>query len=236
MPLIEARRAGAAVALARTADFARSDDDMLEALAANVVACADTDDAGVLFEDLDALPRPVVSRAVRHVCWRLGVEPTAADVALLLASDGARCGQVVARRIGGRLAIMRDPAPVPRDVPVTASLVSPDWGVRAALGRPKRWTCPVPSGAPLLLRSRRPGDRVRTRAGTRKVSDVLIDAKIPRALRDFVPILATPDAALAVVGLTKPDARTGAAVVGVEPDAPSWSRAAVWMERSDSVR
>ena len=40
------------------------------------------------------------------------------------------------------------------------------------------------------LRARRPGDRVRTRAGSRKVSDVFIDAKVPRALRDRIPVLA----------------------------------------------
>jgi len=228
MPLIERRRAGAATALARTAGFARADDATLESLAAEVVDRAAIDDAGVLFEDLRLVPRSIASRAVRQVCWRLGEEPTSADVDLMLESDGARCGSLVARRIGGELAIMRDPAPVPRPVTITRDMDSADWGVRVALrGDAMRWTCPAPGDRPLLLRSRRPGDRVRTRAGSRKVSDVLIDAKIPRALRDFVPVLATQDAAVAVVGITTYDAQSGV-TVGVEPYAPSWSRAVLW--------
>jgi tRNA(Ile)-lysidine synthase len=78
-----------------------------------------------------------------------------------------------------------------------------------------------------MIRSRRPGDRVRTRAGTRKVSDVLVDAKVPRPLRDFVPVLASADGALAVVGLTR-YAGGGEGMVCVQPDRPSWSRAVVW--------
>ena len=48
---------------------------------------------------------------------------------------------------------------------------------------------------PLVLRARRPGDRMRPRGGrgSRKLSDLLIDAKIPRATRDRLPVLATAD-------------------------------------------
>jgi tRNA(Ile)-lysidine synthase len=48
---------------------------------------------------------------------------------------------------------------------------------------------------PLVLRARRPGDRMRPRGGrgSRKLSDLLIDAKIPRAARDRLPVLATAD-------------------------------------------
>ena len=40
------------------------------------------------------------------------------------------------------------------------------------------------------LRTRQPGDRIRLPGGTRKLSDVLIDRKIPREERDWVPIVA----------------------------------------------
>jgi tRNA(Ile)-lysidine synthase len=48
---------------------------------------------------------------------------------------------------------------------------------------------------PLVLRTRRPGDRMRPRGGrgSRKLSDLLIDAKVPRAARDRLPVLATSD-------------------------------------------
>jgi tRNA(Ile)-lysidine synthase len=48
---------------------------------------------------------------------------------------------------------------------------------------------------PLVLRARRPGDRMRPRGGrgSRKLSDLLIDAKIPRGVRDQLPVLTTSD-------------------------------------------
>ncbi|HSZ83316.1 MAG TPA: tRNA lysidine(34) synthetase TilS [Polyangia bacterium] len=48
---------------------------------------------------------------------------------------------------------------------------------------------------PLALRPRRPGDRMRPRGGrgSRKLSDLLIDAKVARATRDALPVLTTAD-------------------------------------------
>jgi tRNA(Ile)-lysidine synthase len=48
---------------------------------------------------------------------------------------------------------------------------------------------------PLSLRTRRPGDRMRPRGGrgSRKLSDLLIDAKVPRAARARLPVLTTAD-------------------------------------------
>ena len=52
----------------------------------------------------------------------------------------------------------------------------------------------------LVVRSRRPGDRLAGRS--RKVQDVLVDAKVPRDERDAWPLVATEDGAVvAVVGL-----------------------------------
>lgn len=45
------------------------------------------------------------------------------------------------------------------------------------------------AAGPLTVRSRRPGDRIRLAAGTRKVHDVLVDAKVPRTERDTIPLL-----------------------------------------------
>ncbi len=54
----------------------------------------------------------------------------------------------------------------------------------------------------LVVRSRRPGDRLAGRA--RKVQDVLVDAKVPRAERDDWPLVATDDGdVVAVAGLAE---------------------------------
>jgi tRNA(Ile)-lysidine synthase len=58
----------------------------------------------------------------------------------------------------------------------------------------------------LVVRSRRPGDRIAGRS--RKVQDVLVDAKVPREERDAWPLVATEDGSIvAVAGLV---------------DAPGW--------------
>jgi tRNA(Ile)-lysidine synthetase-like protein len=48
---------------------------------------------------------------------------------------------------------------------------------------------------PLVARARRPGDRMRPRGGrgSRKLSDLMIDAKVPRLTRDGLPVVATAD-------------------------------------------
>jgi tRNA(Ile)-lysidine synthase len=46
---------------------------------------------------------------------------------------------------------------------------------------------------PLTVRHRAPGDRVRTGAGTRTLQDVLVDARVPRPVRDLWPVVATGD-------------------------------------------
>ncbi|HJQ98321.1 MAG TPA: tRNA lysidine(34) synthetase TilS, partial [Candidatus Polarisedimenticolaceae bacterium] len=58
--------------------------------------------------------------------------------------------------------------------------------------------------ATLVVRSPAPGDRVRLLAGgTRKLQDVLVDAKVPRESRPDVPVLASADEVLWVAGLAR---------------------------------
>ena len=62
---------------------------------------------------------------------------------------------------------------------------------------------------PLLMRARRPGDRMRPRGGrgSRKLSDLMIDAKIARPLRGALPVVTTADdAVLFVPGLRPAEA------------------------------
>jgi tRNA(Ile)-lysidine synthase len=59
---------------------------------------------------------------------------------------------------------------------------------------------------PLVLRARRPGDRMRPRGGrgSRKLSDLLIDAKVPRTSRDRLPVLTTADGVVLFVPGLRP--------------------------------
>jgi len=51
----------------------------------------------------------------------------------------------------------------------------------------------------LTVRTRRPGDRLAGR--TRKIQDVFVDAKVPRAFRDTWPLVVYGDAVVAVPGV-----------------------------------
>jgi tRNA(Ile)-lysidine synthetase-like protein len=57
-------------------------------------------------------------------------------------------------------------------------------------------------GADLTVRSRRPGDRLRPLGlgGEKKLQDILVDAKVPAAERDGVPIICGPQWIIWVVG------------------------------------
>jgi tRNA(Ile)-lysidine synthetase-like protein len=67
----------------------------------------------------------------------------------------------------------------------------------------------VPEGrAPLVVRARRAGDRVRLRSGPRRVQDVFVDAGVPRALRELVPVVARGDDVVWIPGVTEAGAGT----------------------------
>ncbi|MDB5046652.1 MAG: tRNA(Ile)-lysidine synthase [Deinococcus sp.] len=84
---------------------------------------------------------------------------------------------------------------------------------------PQTWpppNFPVPAG--WTLRTRQPGDRIRLPAGTRKLSDLLTDAKVPRESRDAVPVLVST-AGVQWVGVRPPVWAEGArALAGVSGD------------------
>lgn len=70
------------------------------------------------------------------------------------------------------------------------------WRLRAELGAAQaprdRWEVfLIPSAAPLRVRGRRPGDTLRPHGGrgARRLQDALLDARIPRALRDRWPLV-----------------------------------------------
>lgn len=140
-----------------------------------------------------------------------GYRQTEAVLSLLGATTSGLCqlrGNVWGQCAGGRLILRRgSPAPVDRlvripgttDIPerdlslVARLLPASAFGdLRAGLGsRRVALDCTVVD-VPLVLRGPHPGDRLQPlgMVGHKKLSDLLIDAKVPRLLRDGVLVLA----------------------------------------------
>lgn len=63
---------------------------------------------------------------------------------------------------------------------------------------------------PLILRGRKPGDRMRRRSGSKKLGDIMTDRKTPYALRGALPVLACGGELLWAVGVDMAEtAKTG---------------------------
>ncbi len=236
LPLLRERREGIDDVLARTAERARDDEEVLSALAHEVLSRVQTDDVGILIDpaEFDAQPPAIRARVIIGALRMLDVDPRQTDIEAILERPSRHvCGPVSVWSTNEGLAFVREPVSIPERVVLGKFPQSETaWGIRVRTtsrdAEPWQWRCSVPGAASTLsIRSRRPGDRVLTSVGTKKVQDVLVDAKVPRPLRDLVPILATPDEALAVVGLTQRPEET-ATVIDVAPSSPSWSQGAVW--------
>jgi tRNA(Ile)-lysidine synthase len=84
---------------------------------------------------------------------------------------------------------------VPPDVAPPARLVPPG-------GAADRLRLAIPSGlGPLTVRHRRPGDRIRTPAGTKRVAAVLVDLGVPLAVRERWPVVAAGERVVWLPGL-----------------------------------
>lgn len=165
-----------------------------------------------------------------HVAAVLALGPgQAVDLPGLVATCGGGWVALVpddlAREANVDLSVPGDTRWEPARVTVTAALAGGRTGEQLALPLDLPWVPPrstiaegaVPPGgdphlgrvvlsrtvlrAPLALRSRRPGDRVTTHGGTRKLQDVFVDAGVPRALRDTVPVLTAGDRIVWVPGV-----------------------------------
>lgn len=80
--------------------------------------------------------------------------------------------------------------------------VSADPGALPPGGDPARGHLAVPDGlGPLQIRTRSPGDRLVARAGHRRLQDALVDAGVPRAVRDLLPVVVAGDRVVWVPGV-----------------------------------
>lgn len=249
MPQLRSRRSGVDLALARVSERYRDERAALDAWADDVFARAHVDDIGIFLEHvhLDGVPMPIRTRVVRAALRRMGAEVSDALLARMLASPpGSGPGTtgcvtvdegVDVWRLDRGFALIERPVLAPGDVPLptagTIEDVARGLRVRTSDGSEPawRWRTTVSPADRLLVRTRRAGDRIAGRAGHRKVQDVLIDAKVPRPLRDLVGIVATEAAPLAVVGHTDIGRGVSGTVVDVEPVGRSWAREMLWTSR-----
>ena len=159
---------------------------------------------------LAALPEGLREGVLRRALQSVGIEPSSRLVRdlsrKLVPVPGARLdlpGGLTAWAEPEALLAGRPLPPLPA-TPIVASGTTrlPDWGIEVrtevvappASPRTGPWEALLDgraAGAVLAVRSRRPGDRYRPLGapGERKLQDVLVDSKVPRAIRDRVPLL-----------------------------------------------
>ncbi|OTA40992.1 MAG: hypothetical protein A6D92_11120 [Symbiobacterium thermophilum] len=101
---------------------------------------------------------------------------------------------------------------------VAAELVPPS-AMPARLPDDEMWLDRDRLPGPLAVRTRRPGDRLWPAGmqGSKKLQDILVDAKVPRDQRDGLPLLVAGDTVVWVPGVIRdrrfrPDAGTRSAV------------------------
>ncbi len=216
LPLIERSVApGARAALARLADVARDDEAAWGALLAGETGALAREEEGALVlvrERLAGYDSAVAARLLRGLLRRFGVVPgrdgTRSALRFIGNAPSGRelrlAGGVRIHTEFGEARIERDPGPVPPDTPLVLADGRGEGTCRIG-GRERRvawWPAdgPAADGAesfavagdawPLLLRGWLPGDRVRTRAGTRTLKRLFNDRRVPRSARARVPVLA----------------------------------------------
>jgi tRNA(Ile)-lysidine synthase len=218
MPVVERLAPGAVAALARTAALAGDDEAYLERRALRAMARASRD-GGLDAAAVRQLPRALARRVIREAAGRAAprgplsaahVEAVRALAASRRPSARVDLPGLTATREGGSIVFRapRDPVAarpfrhtlsVPGQIVIDETGVAVSASVRSAVA-PAELTAGgaslamVQAGSfepPLVVRSRLPGDRIRPLGapGQRKVQDLLVDRKVPRADRDRVPIV-----------------------------------------------
>lgn len=162
----------------------------------------------------------VASRVLRNLLRHFGVVlgRTGTRLALQFISDAPSGREMTlpgALRLSTEFDTVRieRAAEVPPDEPLPVPADRPEGGGEARIGgRTRRlaWRTGPPEGAPagavvlardalrfpLLLRGWRPGDRMRTRAGTRTLKKIFGERRIPRSERGRTPVLADAEGAV----------------------------------------
>ena len=218
-------------ALARLAGHARTDAAALDTIAADLMRGL-VRQWGALYaigtDDLDTLPLALASRVLRIVVELAGADvvPSEAAVnAILRLSDGQALtlpGGVEASRGGGYLAFGTPVAAAQTRALRGSSVSLPEVGLVLRCGRDEAegvlppWAparaaagVRVPETAGVVVRTRRPGDRIVTAAGTQRVAEAMISAHVPRIARDRLPVVADDEGVVWVPGVAVRAGTTG---------------------------
>jgi tRNA(Ile)-lysidine synthase len=218
MPALRALNPRVEEALARLADAASAELAELETLAEEALAIAGRREKGTVQLDLETLRRlggGIRSRVLRRALAVVlgsdaGIE--ASHLEALAQLVGSRPGRlslprgIVGLRDSRTLTLRRGEPEVPEEIPemqleVPGVTEAGRWRIetkvvqqRAGGKRGRALEVYLDADAVaggLRVRSRRPGDRMRPRGlgGTKKLQDILVDAKVPRAARDGLPVL-----------------------------------------------
>jgi tRNA(Ile)-lysidine synthase len=190
LPRLRGENPEVLAALGRFAAIRRDEDDWLEQQAARLVADLQGRGHALDLRPLREAPGALRRRALRQVLKREGVTSDADSLSAcmaVLASDG-RCAitrQLLLER--GLLFRLRQPPPW-CELPERGQILWQD--LRFGVGAPPDGAISAEVGpGRITVRPRRPGDRLRLPGGTRKLQDILVDAKVPRPLRDELPVV-----------------------------------------------
>ena len=202
MPLLKAENPSIAVGLSSAAQRIRQDAELLDELAASI----DPTDVAALRNS----PAPLRRRAIEGFLKANGFpEPSAehikqAESIVFSGSPSARVtlGGVTLRRSYEKLCADREQTFLPeRELPRSGITELPEIGLSVKttiVGGPGEWIV-CPEGR-MIVRSRRPGDELTLKGGTKSLKKRFIDRKIPQWNRCAVPVISDDRGVLAVRG------------------------------------
>ena len=230
MPVLRALNPHFSQTLATNLEHIRADRAYLEHLAADIQITEESDGYALSAKDLTALPRPVAIRAVKQCLARLDRHQISAvhlDAILDLAAKDSPSAQItlpqglLVRRTYDRVVFAQTARPAPPLIPKAIDRPGThpwgDWTVtleesscpdHPVQGPYDCWLRPAPF--PLILRPRRTGDSLQLPGRAHKtLKKWHIEEKIPRHLRDSLPVLTDGrDHVLAAAGLGPDEALT----------------------------
>lgn len=215
LPLLAAENPNLAETVTRLTQVLRQEDEFLEQCAQEALDSAGKDGVlplAVLLCQPQALQYRMLRRFLASVPELSARHLDAAAALCRSETPSARCdlpGGYTLARIYDALALLppRDAVPTPEPIVLTPGAYSfGPWLVTCREG-------PAPASLPrdtlaldrrsmpgtLTLRTRLPGDKITLSGGTKKLSRLLIDLKIPAHQRDMLPVVSTEDTVLAVL-------------------------------------
>ncbi len=227
MPLLKELNPNLTSTLKRTAEIVREDVSYFDQVVSGYLQVHD-DHVLVERRAFHAAARAVQRRIVHEAVFRLDGELSHERIleGVQIGSSGA-VGKVVEFAEGVRLRVdykmlvfervdrpiddgmqlylLELDTDIPLSLPGTTSIPEQGWSVTIQASNDELSAPDMLALAPdkeLRLRTRRPGDRIRLKGmddKSKKIKDWMIDYKVPRAIRDSIPLLTVDDAVVAII-------------------------------------